>query len=1078
MDKKTRLLTVFACGAALAAGGATFYVDPAAAPGGDGSFVKPFATLAAARDGVRAARQASRISPAEAVEIVLAPGDYVQTESFALDDRDGGMSAELPVVWKAAQAGTARIVGGARVPAGAFKPVTDAAVLARLPEEARGKVLCADVSKILPGKIPPMALAFGGTPTAPMLFLNHRFGTLARWPNADYTSFSKCVDHGAKIKMTSGGGSVNQPGAFVYSDPRAKRWNFAEGVWMNGYWTHDWDNHSVKAASYGAENGTNDVIRLAATIPYGVMGRTWGRKERRFYVFNLLDELDAPGEWYLDRTRKVLYFCPPEGGLKAEDEVFVATFGEPIVSAKKIAHVRFEGIVFEYAYGTGVAIAGNDVQLVGCRVACCGGTGVSLHGDRNAMRNCEVAQVGRAGVSAGGGDRKTLRRAESVFEGNHVHDFGVFQRTYAPGFGVSGCGITLRANVMHDAPHSAVLYGGNEHLFEYNNVYRVLLETGDAGAYYTGRDWTTQGNLLRFNYTHDLGAEGEMANTMGFYFDDCDCGDEVYGNVFHNVSRGIMVGGGREHPIRNNVFSRCLIGMSIDCRGMTWKHWNSVSVGGSSWLLEDKAKAFGYTNGVWAARYPRLADIMNDHPREPLYNPVENNVFIDCRQQVLALGKEAPLERMAPIANNVVVNTRGTNGVRCASVDARIAGGFTVLNGSTNAPCAFGFADATNGDFRFLPGAEILKACPGFQLLPLERIAAEPGAGTSDSDRLEAAIKAACAPGGTRRVVIGANPARKDGNWLIDRAILLPDEFTLELDGAWVELAPGVRDNLIRNAGAVATGHVTPNRGIRVLGRNGATLCGGRGNHYAPNRSGDANGWRTVGILFAGVTDYELAGFTMRETQCWAISQENGCARGHVHDIVFADTNLNRNQDGIDVRKGCHDIVIENISGVTGDDTVALTGLRRPKDAPRRTTSRKLPIQIGGWWPTDDDDIHDITIRNVRARSAGGDGVIRLLTQDGIKMYNIVVSNVVDTTSGSQKRAQATIRIGDVNYWTIKRNELGEMHHVTVTDVDAKGRVGVWIKGPLADSAVTNIRVPEGTKKYDVSVPVERVKFD
>ena len=569
-----------------------------------------------------------------------------------------------------------------------------------------------------------------------------------------------------------------------------------------------------------------------------------------------------------------------------------------------------------------------------------------------------------------------------------------------------------------------------------------------------------------------------MANTMGFYFDDCDCGDEVYGNVFHNVSRGIMVGGGREHPIRNNVFSRCLVGMSIDCRGMTWKHWNSVSEGGSSWLLEDKAKAFDYTNGVWAARYPRLADIMNDHPREPLYNPVENNVFIDCRQQVLALGKEAPMERMAPIANNVVVNTRGTNGVKCASVDARIAGGFTVLNGSTNAPCAFGFADAANGDFRFLPGAEILKACPGFQLLPLERIAAEPGAGTSDSDRLEAAIKAACAPGGTRRVVIGANPARKDGNWLIDRAILLPDEFTLELDGAWVELAPGVRDNLIRNAGAVATGHVTPNRGIRVLGRNGATLCGGRGNHYAPNRSGDANGWRTVGILFAGVTDYELAGFTMRETQCWAISQENGCARGHVHDIVFADTNLNRNQDGIDVRKGCHDIVIENISGVTGDDTVALTGLRRPKDAPRRTTSRKLPIQIGGWWPTDDDDIHDITIRNVRARSAGGDGVIRLLTQDGIKMYNIVVSNVVDTTSGSQKRAQATIRIGDVNYWTIKRNELGEMHHVTVTDVDAKGRVGVWIKGPLADSAVTNIRVPEGTKKYDVSVPVERVKFD
>ena len=710
------------CGAVTSAGTVTFHVNPSAAPGGDGSSTKPFATLEAARDGVRAARNAGKVASGEAVEIVLAPGDYVQTEGFVLEPCDGGASDSAPVVWRAAKTDTARIVGGVRVPMRAFRPVTNASVLARLPEEARGKVLQADVSAILPGKVPSMAAAFGDTPTAPLLFLNHRFGTLARWPNADFTSFSKCVDHGARIKMTSGGGSVNKPGAFIYSDPRAKRWNFAEGVWLNGYWTHDWSNHSVKAASYGAENGTNDVIRLADTIPYGVMGGTWGRKDRRFYVFNLLDELDAPGEWYLDRARKILYICPPEGGLKDSDEVFVAVSGAPLVSAKDIAHVRFAGITFEYAYGDGLSIVGTDVQVVSCRAACCGGTGVVLRGDRNVMRSCEVVQVGRAGVSANGGDRKTLRRADSLFEDNHVHDFGVFQRTYAPGFGVNGCGITLRANVMHEAPHSAVLYGGNEHLFEYNNVYRVLLETGDAGAYYTGRDWTTQGNVLRFNYTHDLGAGGEIANTMGFYFDDCDCGDEVYGNVFHNVSRGIMVGGGREHPICNNIFSRCLIGMSIDCRGMTWKHWNSAEHGGPSWLLEDKAKAFDYTNGVWAARYPRLANIMNDHPREPLYNPVENNVFIDSQKEILALDRVAPLARMAPIAGNIVINTQGTNGVRCASIDARIASGFTVLNGTTNAPCAFGFVDATNGDFRLLPDAAILKACPAFRPLPLARI--------------------------------------------------------------------------------------------------------------------------------------------------------------------------------------------------------------------------------------------------------------------------------------------------------------------------------------------------------------------
>ena len=94
-------------------------------------------------------------------------------------------------------------------------------------------------------------------------------------------------------------------------------------------------------------------------------------------------------------------------------------------------------------------------------------------------------------------------------------------------------------------------------------------------------------------------------NAMGIYFDDCDCGDEVYGNVFLNCPRGILIGGGRDHPVRSNVFINCRMGMSIDCRGISWKcKWN---VAGTSSDLEGKAKKFGYKSGVWAARYPGLA---------------------------------------------------------------------------------------------------------------------------------------------------------------------------------------------------------------------------------------------------------------------------------------------------------------------------------------------------------------------------------------------------------------------------------------------------------------------------------------
>ena len=130
-------------------------------------------------------------------------------------------------------------------------------------------------------------------------------------------------------------------------------------------------------------------------------------------------------------------------------------------------------------------------------------------------------------------------------EDNHIHDFSMMQRTYAAGVSVSGCGITLRANVIHDAPHNGVIYGGNEHVFEYKQrLPRVFAGDGGCRRVLHGPRLDTQGNVLRFNYTHDLGAEGELANTMGFYFDDCDCGDAVYGNIFHNVARGILVGGG------------------------------------------------------------------------------------------------------------------------------------------------------------------------------------------------------------------------------------------------------------------------------------------------------------------------------------------------------------------------------------------------------------------------------------------------------------------------------------------------------------------------------------------------------
>ena len=660
-------------------------------------------SLVAVRDRVR---NLSAAEKAEGVEVVLAPGDYFLADGLELKDADGGVSASAPVVWRAEKQGTVRLLGARKVPFGRFAPVRDPALLARLPEEGRGKVCAADISDLLPGKVPEIGKSFGGAPGAPMVFIGGDFGQLARWPNEGWSSFSNRVDKGQQLSKEAYPGAYRN-GAFVFAEPRARRWDFAKGVWFNGYWTHDWYNWSIKAATYGPENGTNDVVRLDGDMTYGVMGGTWGAKSRRVRAFNLFEELDAPGEWWLDRARKILYIVPLRGAPSAADDVALAVSPKELLRGGGVRNLRFENLSFEYAFGTIVSFwQASDVTFAGCRFANTGRNGVVLAGYRNALVDCEIVNCGAKGADVSGGDRLKLVRSDSRVENCRIHRFGVFQRTYAAGVHTGGVGVTLRGNEIFDAPHSAVLYGGNEMLFEGNDVHHVLMETGDAGAFYTGRDWTTMGNVLRGNFVHELGALGRDANTMGFYFADCDCGDAVYGNVFWKVARGIMVGGGREHPIRDNVFADCQIGLSIDCRGMVWKSWNTLYNG---WDLERKAENLRYREEPWKSRYPLLAKIMQDSPREPLYNPVEGNVFIDCREQLVALGWGKEMDAVLPklaLSNNWVFVSSPT--ARSAAPDKRIAAAFNVCTNGADA----GFVDSRNGDFRLKPGAVVAARLP------------------------------------------------------------------------------------------------------------------------------------------------------------------------------------------------------------------------------------------------------------------------------------------------------------------------------------------------------------------------------
>ena len=366
--------------------------------------------------------------------------------------------------------------------------------------------------------------------------------------------------------------------------------------------------------------------------------------------------------------------------------------------------------------------------------------------------------------------------------------------------------------------------------------------------------------------------------------------------------------------------------------------------------------------------------------------------------------------------------------------------------------------------------------------------------GGTDSVRIEKAIARACETGVRTVTVPATNAACGRKEWLIDRAILLPDDFTLELDDCVVRLVPGVRDNLIRNVGAVA-GAPTPNRNIRVVGRGRATLSAEGPARYDP--PGDKGGWRSIGVLFCRVKGFEVRGVTMRESQSWGWSFEY-CTDGLIRDLHFEDSNAYPNQDGVDIRKGCHDIRIENLTGVTGDDTLALTGIlhagRLAPEAPyddspaaverRHAKKERYAMQISGSLLTKeftgDYDIHDITVKGIWARSCGGHSVVRILVHDGMKAHHIRISDVTDTTSGpDEKRALATVRIGDTGFVGKAASGLGDYADITVENVRAAGKAAVSIRSPLKDSAVTNVTCAcPDMAKYDIVARTENVRLD
>jgi len=228
------------------------------------------------------------------------------------------------------------------------------------------------------------------------------------------------------------------------------------------------------------------------------------------------------------------------------------------------------------------------------------------------------------GISINGGDRTTLTPANHFAENNHIHHYARWFRVYHSGIHLSGVGNRASHNLIHDAPHMGMGFSGNDHLIEFNEIHNVCFESNDAGAIYTGRDWTMRGNVLRHNFLHNI-TGFENRGCVGIYLDDMFSSADMIGNVFYNVTRAAFIGGGRDCTVANNIFVDCRPAMHVDARALGWAHDHA-----DGWLEEAAEKGtlsgIAYNTPPYSERYPALAVILEGEPKAPEGNVIARNI--------------------------------------------------------------------------------------------------------------------------------------------------------------------------------------------------------------------------------------------------------------------------------------------------------------------------------------------------------------------------------------------------------------------------------------------------------------------
>ena len=605
---------------------------------GNGSKENPYASLPRALKDINAQK----------TRIVIEEGVY-EIANPTIIKRVGFEKTRIEIEGN----GKVEFIGAKRVPAKLLEKVTDKEFLSKFRNPEISTLYKLDLKKLGItdyGKLRRRGFAIANFPMQMEAFYSaSRELHLAKYPNFGKLHIGKLIDPGyapSEDKNATPEQKKRLP-KFIASHEIAPYMYENDDLWIMGILSYGWcdDHQKIK----NIDRKTNEIT-LSAPHCYGVMSSHPDHAEnkqdisvRGYYIYNVLEEIDAPYEYYIDRKQGVFYISLPIA--PSDNDYFDFSITEkPLMYVMSSRNIAIKNIIFSSGRWHGIEITGSQkIDIENCTFKNFGMKGAVANLSETKSNNiatltkykfakCTFFDNGAGGIDISGGDRKTLSPARNLIEDCLFYNNSRVKKNYASSVNIGGVATTVDHCEFRDSAHQQISFMGNDHTIQNSIFTDGCKDTSDMGAIYTGRNPSNKGTQIRNNFFSNIQAKDKDSKVCSIYIDDGSGGMKIYKNIFckattsgaSDVFGAIFLHGGHDNLMDKNVFIECEA--SVGHTRWDNKKWKKFITEDFKTRLKEEVDI----ESEPYKKYPELKDFLTtDRER---FNYVINSLFYKTRQ--------------------------------------------------------------------------------------------------------------------------------------------------------------------------------------------------------------------------------------------------------------------------------------------------------------------------------------------------------------------------------------------------------------------------------------------------------------